>query len=71
MFVLQVRLGMIGLKVFQAQQKLEQMDKDQKQRAEAQAHMTQSQSQSQSPASSEIPASNPFSQQHPGKVETS
>ena len=32
--------------------------------------MAQSQSQSQSPASSEVPASNPFSQQQAGKVET-
>ncbi len=46
-----VQLGMMGLKVFHAQQKLEQMDKDQKQRSEAQARVSQ---QSTSPNS--IPA---------------
>ena len=65
--LLQVHLGMMGLKVFQAQQRLEQMDKDQKQRAEAQASFAQSQSQSQSPTTSGIPATHPFSQQQPGK----
>ena len=58
----QVHLGMMGLKVFQAQQKLEQMDKDQKQRSEAQARMSQ---QAATPGS--IPAGNVFHQQ-PGKL---
>lgn len=53
-----VHLGMMGLKVFQAQQKLEQMDKDQKQRCEAQARMSQ---QTATPGS--IPAGNVFHQQ--------
>lgn len=53
-----VHLGMMGLKVFQAQQKLEQMDKDQKQRSEAQARMSQ---QAATPGS--IPAGNVFHQQ--------
>lgn len=65
--LLQVHLGMMGLKVFQAQQRLEQMDKDQKQRAEAQASFAQSQSQSHSPTTSGIPATHPFSHQQPGK----
>ncbi len=46
-----VQLGTMGLKVFHAQQKPEQMDKDQKQRSEAQARVSQ---QSTSPNS--IPA---------------
>ncbi|DBA91090.1 TPA: hypothetical protein ACH3X1_016055 [Trebouxia sp. C0004] len=46
-----VQLGMMGLKVFHAQQKLEQMDKDQKQRSEAQARASQ-----QSPSPNSIPA---------------
>ncbi len=46
-----VQLGMMGLKVFHAQQKLEQMDKDQKQRSEAQARVSQ-----QSPSPNSIPA---------------
>lgn len=37
----QVHLAQMGLKVFQAQQKLEQMDKDQKQRSEAKARLSQ------------------------------
>lgn len=57
-----VHLGMMGLKVFQAQQKLEQMDKDQKQRAQAQGTPQQP----QSPTSSGIPAANLFSNQEAG-----
>lgn len=51
--LLQVHLGMMGLKVFQAQQKLEQLDKDQKQRSEAQARMSQ---QGATPTPTSIPA---------------
>lgn len=54
-----VRLGMMGLKMFQAQQKLDQMDKDHKQRTEAQARLNQQ------PGSSpqSIPAGMPFNQE--------
>lgn len=37
----QVHLAQMGLRVFQAQQKLEQMDKDQKQRSQAKARLNQ------------------------------
>ncbi|KAL3131275.1 hypothetical protein ABBQ38_000570 [Trebouxia sp. C0009 RCD-2024] len=53
-----VHLAQMGLKVFQAQQKLEQMDKDQKQRSEAKARMNQ-----QSSSPSAAPATGPFDQQ--------
>lgn len=59
--VAQVHLAQMGLKVFQAQQKLEQMDKDQKQRSEAKARMNQ-----QSSSPSAAPATGPFDQQ-PGE----
>jgi len=59
-----VQLGMMGLKVFHAQQKLEQMDKDQKQRSEAQARVSQ-----QSPSPNSIPAGiNHQPGQSPGHV---
>ena len=60
LLVVQVHQATMGLRVFQAQQKLEQMDKDQKQRSEAQARMNQ---QPSSPGA--IPAAGPF-QQQPG-----
>ena len=52
----------MGLKMFQAQQKLDQMDKDYKQRTEAQARLNQQ------PGSSpqSIPAGMPFNQE-PGE----
>lgn len=57
----QVHLAQMGLKVFQAQQKLEQMDKEQKQRSEAKARMNQ-----QSSSPSAAPATAPLDQQ-PGE----
>ena len=52
----------MGLRVFQAQQKLEQMDKDQKQRSEAKARLNQ-QASSPPGGPSTTPAGSPFHQQ--------
>ena len=57
--VAQVHLAQMGLRVFQAQQKLEQMDKDQKQRSEAKARLNQQSSSPQAGTS----VSSPFHQQ--------
>ena len=62
-FFVQVHLAQMGLKVFQAQQKLEQMDKDQKQRSEAQARMNQQPSSPQG-----IPAAGGAFSQQPGAL---
>lgn len=60
--VVQVHLAQMGLKVFQAQQKLERMDKDQKERSAAKARLNQQQSSSPSAA----PAAGGSFDQQPG-----